>query len=146
MPHPTQTTNLLALVRDKQAQIAKLQAELDEVRRFLVGDTGSVVTTAPRRSSPKVPRADLLPGLDHEGVRGARRRRGGRDSSITMAVAVVSESGRPIHVDDMIAKIATKYGKKVEKQTLVSGLARLVKRGEIFERTGPNTFGLKEGH
>jgi len=131
------TNDLLTLVREKQAQIAKLQAELDEVRQLLLGRSPTEPTTPrPRGEAKAALRVDHLPGIPVGTKRGKRRRRG-RESSVTLAAAVVG--GESVHVDDMIQRIGKQFGKEIDKQTLVSNLARLVKTGE-WERTAPNTF------
>jgi hypothetical protein len=124
--------DLLAMVRDKQAQIAKLQAELEEVRQLLAGEL-------PIQHPPPVPR-----GITR-GVGRGRGRRKRRQSSVTWAAEAVNDNGGPLHVDQMIERISQKHGRQIDKQTLVSNLARLVKAKQGWQRTGPNTFGLTGG-
>jgi hypothetical protein len=140
--------DLLALVREKQAQIAKLQAELDEVRQLLLNghhaQPPGPSTRSSRRKKPNAvgtgtPSSPEIIVVRHYG----KRRR--RQSSVTWAAEVVHENGGALHVDEMIRRIATKFHQNVDKQTLVSNLARLAKRREMFERTAPNTFGLIGG-
>jgi len=124
--------DVLALVRDKQAQIAKLQSELDEVRQLLLGEqTALTLPNQPKRPAPHAGRG--------------RRRRKHRESSVSWAADVVAANNAPLHVDEMIRRIFQKVGKEVDKQTLVSNLSRLVKAKRGWQRTGPNTFGLTGG-
>src|SRR5262245_56314911 len=136
-----QSNDLLAMVREKQEQIAKLQAELDEVRQLL---NSNPKPPAPRPTVRRIfPNDHYLPGIA-TGPRRTARRRKRPESSVALATVVVEDHGAPLHVDEMIRRIHTQYGKHVEKQTLVSNLSRLAKAGEGWERTAPNTFGLKK--
>lgn len=67
-------------------------------------------------------------------------------SAVAKAREAILKAGKPIHISDLLA--AT--GKSVTKETrasLGSSLAAYVRRGEIFTRPAPNTFGLVElGH
>jgi hypothetical protein len=125
------TNDLIVLVREMLAQIAMLQAELDEVRALLAGEP-PVESSATRATNPRVAGR----------VRGRRKRRQG---SVTWAAEVARESKDALHVDQMIERIFQKRGERVDKQTLVSNLARLVKNGQGWRRVAPNTFELT-GH
>lgn len=138
------TNDLLALVQKKQAEIAKLQAELDDVRRLLLGESRPATANGPRSGrEPKRKKQRLSFPQGHAGGRKKRKRR--RQSSVSWAEAVVAENGAPLHVNEMIKRIDAKFHQEVDKQTLVSNLARLSKAKDRFERTAPNTFGLIGG-
>lgn len=66
-----------------------------------------------------------------------------QDSSVGRAVEVLRDSGKPLHVNEIIARIE-QLGYKVKKTTLVGMISVYVTRGLIFERVKPNTFGLIE--
>ena len=62
-------------------------------------------------------------------------------SAMAQARDVIQKAGRPLH----IAEILRAMGRSVDKEmrTSVGGsLSNYVRRGEIFIRTAPNTFGL----
>jgi hypothetical protein len=46
-------------------------------------------------------------------------------------------------VDDLIAAIAQAYGVQPARDSLVSALTKKVVAGDRFEKTAPNTFGLR---
>jgi hypothetical protein len=64
-------------------------------------------------------------------------------SAMALAREAILQEGRPIHVDDLLLAI----GKEVTKESrssLGSAIAAYVRRGEVFTRPAPNTFGLLE--
>lgn len=67
-------------------------------------------------------------------------------SAVDQARRVILAKRNPVHIDDII----TALGKEINrdnKASLTSSLAAYVRRGEIFTRPAPNTFGLSElGH
>lgn len=65
-----------------------------------------------------------------------------RGNSTTWAVSVLHKAGEPLHANHIVDAIWRDFSVKVQPSTLVGNISRLVKRGKIFERTGPNTFGL----
>ena len=67
-------------------------------------------------------------------------------SAVAKAREVILQRGKPIHINDLIEAM----GKKVTRESrasLTSSIAAYVRRGDIFTRPAPNTFGLTElGH
>ncbi len=86
-------------------------------------------------------------------LRAVRRLRGHRSrprsagpkglSQVGMAFAVLQRVKTPLHVDDLIVAIAQAYGVQPARDSLVSALTKKVVAGERFEKTAPNTFGLR---
>ncbi len=64
-------------------------------------------------------------------------------SQLDMAYHILSTTGGPLHVRELIEHIQARYGKKVDRESLVSALAKRVARGDRFERPAPNTFGTR---
>jgi hypothetical protein len=64
-------------------------------------------------------------------------------SNIGMSFGVLSRAKAPMHVDDLIAAIAQAYGVQPARDSLVSALTKKVVAGDRFEKTAPNTFGLR---
>jgi hypothetical protein len=78
------------------------------------------------------------------GHRPPRQRGDGRGlSNIEMSLAVLRRSKTPLHVDDLIIAIAQAYGVQPARDSLVSALTKKVMAGDRFEKTGPNTFGVR---
>src|SRR5438034_4871022 len=129
--------DLIGVIKQKQAEIAKLQAELDEARALLGGGIfmpphhgRQVVTSkAKAKASERTPRrsADVIvPG-----------------SAAYFAAEAIRAKGHPMHAHDII-KFAEEKGTKIKLTTLVGSLSRWVKRRMVFYRAGRNIFGLVE--
>jgi HB1, ASXL, restriction endonuclease HTH domain len=119
--------DLLSIIKAKQAQIAKLRAELEEAQTLLVAIVRR--TTAPARGvRRRHPRRRSAKMLEHSPT--ARE-----------AAKILRGAGRPLHAT-AIAKILTRHGNKVALGTLVSTLSRWVQSRSVFYRVRPNVFGL----
>lgn len=67
-------------------------------------------------------------------------------SAVAEARQVILRQGAPVHINDILAALG-KEATREAKASLTSSIAAYVRRGEIFTRTAPNTFGLAElGH
>ncbi|QWG24313.1 winged helix-turn-helix domain-containing protein [Bradyrhizobium sediminis] len=67
-------------------------------------------------------------------------------SAVNKARETILRRGKPVHINDLLEAV----GKEVTRESrasLTSSIAAYVRRGEIFTRPAPNTFGLVElGH
>jgi hypothetical protein len=67
-------------------------------------------------------------------------------SSVAQARELILQKGVPVHINDLIVGL----GKEVTRESrasLTGSIAAYVRRGEVFTRPAPNTFGLVElGH
>ncbi len=66
-----------------------------------------------------------------------------RGSAVARARDVILARGSPIHVDDLILALGKEVTRE-SKASLTGSLAAYVRRGEIFTRPAPSTFGLIE--
>jgi hypothetical protein len=64
-------------------------------------------------------------------------------SNVDMSFAILQRAKAPLHVDDLIVAIAQAYGVQPARDSLVSALTKKVVAGDRFEKTAPNTFGLR---
>jgi hypothetical protein len=64
-------------------------------------------------------------------------------SQIGIASHILTRAGKPLHVSEIIAEAEKEFGMKLERESLVSALSKKVMRGDLFIRTGKNTFALK---
>jgi hypothetical protein len=92
---------------------ASLEAQLRAVRRLRRGP-------APTRAAPRTGR-----------------------SQVDMAYDVLRKAGEPLHVSDLLAQIERTFGVAVDRESLVSSLAKKIARSDRFVRTEKNTFGLR---
>ena len=61
-----------------------------------------------------------------------------------MAYDILSETGHPLHITDLIEHIRHRFNIPVDRESLVSSLTKKVLRRDRFTRVAKNTFGLLE--
>lgn len=66
-------------------------------------------------------------------------------SQMDMAYDILQWTGRPLHVSELIDRIAARHGQQLDRESLVSALVKKVRRGDRFVRTDKNVFGLLKG-
>jgi len=93
---------------------ASLEAQLRAVRRLRQGET---------ELKKKRPRKGL--------------------SQVDRAYDVLKKARAPLHVSELLARMEAAFGQRVDRESLVSSLAKKVARGDRFLRTDKNTFGLR---
>jgi hypothetical protein len=75
-----------------------------------------------------------------------RQSRKSRLSQVDMAYDVLKKADGPLHITDLLQRIQSAFGVRVDRDSLVSSLAKKISRGDRFVRTERNTFALrKEG-
>lgn len=67
-----------------------------------------------------------------------------RTSKISLAENVLTEAGKPLHVNDIIAAVKDKFGVELERDSLSSALTKYDRKEKRFQRVAPNTFGLRQ--
>ena len=65
-------------------------------------------------------------------------------SQVDMAYDALKKARTPLHVADLLDRIQTSFGVRVDRESLVSSLAKKIAQGKRFMRTEPNTFGLRQ--
>ena len=114
-------------IKKKEGEISALEEKLKAAKVYLTALNDIL------RSLDKV--------VDEENVETLRP-----GSTIGLARRLILDSNSPLHINDILVKL-DKSGTREARASLTSSLAAYVKRGEVFVRTGPNTFGLIElGH
>lgn len=61
-----------------------------------------------------------------------------------MIRAVIGENGKPMHLSKIAEAIRKKYNKRFKRLYLTSIIYRQMKKGKMFYRAAPSTFGLIE--
>jgi hypothetical protein len=61
------------------------------------------------------------------------------------AYDAIKMAGRPLHVTDLLAAMG-RQPTRGERSAVSGTLAAYVRRGEVFTRPAPNTFGLLESN
>lgn len=137
-------SDLIGVIKAKQAEIAKLQAELDEAQALLAGRSAPI----PRRTPSPAPKArgqHRRHRVEHEtsGTETPGTKALAPDSVAYWAAQAIRTAGRPLHAKDLV-KAIEQAGHKVKLVTLVGSLSRWVKKRAVFYRAGRNVFGLIE--
>jgi len=61
-------------------------------------------------------------------------------SNIYMALDILRQAKRPLHVSDLLAQVKDKHRVTLDRESLVSALVKKVHRHQGVARTAPNTF------
>jgi hypothetical protein len=114
-------------ITKKQQEIADLELQLRDAKSYLQALQDSL-KFIPRdaASNGATSGTDLRPG-----------------TALSKARDAIRKSGKPLHINDLLTAI----GKTVDKKSKVSlggSLSNYARKQEIFIKTAPNTFGLKE--
>ena len=67
-----------------------------------------------------------------------------RLSQIDMAHDVLKKAETPLHISDLLDRIQSSFGIRVDRDSLVSSLAKKISRGDRFVRIERNTFALRK--
>jgi hypothetical protein len=70
-------------------------------------------------------------------------RRPKRLSQIDMAFDILKEARAPLHVSEILDRIHARFGRAVDRESLVSSLTKKVARNDRFLRPEKNTFALR---
>ena len=65
-----------------------------------------------------------------------------RMSQMDMVYDILCELQKPVHVNDIIVAAKSKFDVDLDRESVVSALAKRIKRQDRFIRTAPNTYAL----
>lgn len=63
-------------------------------------------------------------------------------SQVEMVHDILRNAGRPLHISEIMTLVAKRHGVTLDRESIVSALAKRVARKDRFVRTGPNTFSV----
>jgi hypothetical protein len=66
-----------------------------------------------------------------------------RLSQVDMAFDILQTAHSPLPIAEILARIQATFHVTVDRESLVSSLAKKIARGDRFRRAGKNTFGLR---
>jgi septal ring factor EnvC (AmiA/AmiB activator) len=112
-------------IEKKQQEIRDLELKLKEANSYLQALLDSL-KLLPRDSNATNVEQVLRPG-----------------TTLAKARDAIKKAGKPLHVSEIL-KILDKPIDKKNRVSLGGSLSGYVRRGEIFTRPAPNTFGLRE--
>ena len=115
-----------AKIRKKETEIQSLEKKLEAARVYL---------NALRDILRAVEREAESERSDETALR--------KGSSVAQAREVILSLGTPVHIDDLLRHLGRELTRQ-SKASLTGSLAAYVRRGEIFTRPSPNTYGLLE--
>ena len=67
-----------------------------------------------------------------------------RLSQVDMAYDILQKSRSPLHISELLTRIQATFGVSVDRESLVSSLAKKIARGDRFVRTAKNTFAVRQ--
>lgn len=71
------------------------------------------------------------------------RKTGSRSQSIVdQSIAILTESGRAMHVNELVSRLRERFGRITDRDTLSSALAKKARQGVLLRQTAPATFDL----
>ena len=74
----------------------------------------------------------------------AKPSRKSRLSQVDMAYDVLKKADEPLHITDLLDRIHSAFDLRVDRDSLVSSLAKKISRGDRFVRIERNTFALRK--
>lgn len=75
-----------------------------------------------------------------------KRSRGSRSmSQVDMVYDILRAAGRPLHISEILSRVEKSFGQQLDRESVVSSLAKKVQRQDRFVRTDKNVFALKQG-
>ena len=64
-------------------------------------------------------------------------------SQVDLAEDILRKAGKPLHVSEIIERVARVHQVQIDRESLVSALTKKVMRAERFERIAPNVFAVR---
>lgn len=65
-----------------------------------------------------------------------------RQSLVDLAVKILTEERKPLHVNDLVRLLQQRFGRLADRDTLSSALAKKARRGILLRQSAPATFTL----
>lgn len=66
-----------------------------------------------------------------------------RMSQVDMVYDILVRAEGALHVSDIIERVETFHGLRMERESIVSALAKKISKGDRFVRAGKNTYDLR---
>jgi hypothetical protein len=65
-----------------------------------------------------------------------------RQSLVDLSVQILTEEGKPLHVNELVRLLQQRFGRLTDRDTLSSALAKKTRRGILLRQSAPATFTL----
>ncbi len=117
-------------IKKKEDEIQELETKIREAKAYLQALQDTIRLLPRERGVSNSVESTLKPG-----------------SAISKVLALLKNSGRPMHITEILEGIGKPVNKK-NRASLSSALGWYVRKEEMFTRSSPNTFALisMEGH
>jgi len=115
-------------IRRQELRVSKLKHELDTAQIYLKA----------QRDMLKLMGEDALSSVGDSGADDSSLRSGGDPAKVR---DILKEAGKPLHVMELLGRLG-KPQTPENRATLTGTLSNYVRKGRVFAKTAPNTFGL----
>jgi hypothetical protein len=65
-----------------------------------------------------------------------------RQSMVDLSVQILTDEGRPLHVNDLVRLLQQRFGRIADRDSLSSALAKKARNHILLRQTAPATFAL----
>lgn len=65
-----------------------------------------------------------------------------RQSLVDLSIKILTDEGKPLHVNELIRLLQVRFGRLAERDTLSSALAKKARQGILLRQSAPATFTL----
>ena len=72
----------------------------------------------------------------------APRRGRRRQSLVDLCLKILTEEGKPLHVNELALRLRQRFGRLTDRDTLSSALAKKARQGILLRQSAPATFTL----
>ena len=63
-----------------------------------------------------------------------------RQSLVDLSIKILTEEGKPLHVNELARLLQQRFGRFADRDTLSSALAKKARRGILLRQSAPATF------
>jgi len=67
-----------------------------------------------------------------------------RKTQIEMVFEILNDADTALHIQDIISQVKKKYNVQLDREIIVSSIAKKIAKGTLFKRVAPNTYDLIE--
>ncbi|MBC8185637.1 hypothetical protein H8E88_31510 [candidate division KSB1 bacterium] len=67
-----------------------------------------------------------------------------RKTQVEMVFDILNDADNSLHIKEIISLVKKKYDVELDRETIVSSIAKKIARGILFKRVAPNTYDLIE--
>ena len=67
-----------------------------------------------------------------------------RKTQIELIFDILNDVDTALHIQDIISQVKKKYNVQLDREIIVSSIAKKIAKGTLFKRVAPNTYNLIE--